>query len=149
MWRAPAATAFESRFRKITRSGPGGSGNVVARSAPISMSAPRSSELVEGLRDGGERPLRRLVQRGLQQSVYQAERVFDRTRRTVGDERGQERGLQLVRDKRREVLERLVPSGEPDSHARQALLGRAAPQDRRQSRQRRLEPRVDTATVDN
>ena len=42
----------------MTRSGSGGIGSVVARSAVISTSAPRSStSLVEGLRGGDERPL--------------------------------------------------------------------------------------------
>ena len=114
------------------------------------MSARRSSTAcVEALRDGGERRLPRFALRGLEQRIDEVERVLDGRRRVVGDERGLERGLQLVRDERREVLERLVALGELDRRSRQALFGRAAPDDRRERDQRRLDLRVETAAVEN
>ncbi|MDX6410622.1 MAG: hypothetical protein QOE91_138, partial [Gaiellaceae bacterium] len=51
-----------------------------------------------------ERFLVRFVVRGLEQRVDEVERLLERARRVVSDERGLERRLQFVCDERREVL---------------------------------------------
>ena len=57
--------------------------------------------------------------------------------------------VELVRDERREILERLVAPGKLERRSRQALFGRTPPDDRRQRNQRRLDLPVQTATVEN
>src|SRR4029077_1832877 len=94
--------------------------------------------LLEALRHRGERLLTWLAPRRLEQRVDEKDRVLDRPGGVVGGERGFERGLQLVRDERREILERLVALGKLDRRSRQALLGGTPPDDRRQRNQRRL-----------
>src|SRR6185503_5342843 len=59
------------------------------------------------------------------------------------------RSLQLVRDERREILERLVALGKLDRRSRQALFGSTPPDDRCQGKQRRLELQVETGSVED
>ena len=111
------------------------------------------AEILDGLREAlrhrGERLLTWLAPRGLEQRIDEQDRVLDRPGRVVGGERGLERGLQLVRDERREVLERLVALGKLDRRSRQPLFGRSPPDDRRERDQRRLDLPVQRATVEN
>ena len=78
----------------------------------------------------GERLVARSAPRRLEQRIDEKDRVLDGSGRVVGDERGFERGLQLVRDERREILERLVAPGKLERRSRQALFGRPPPDDR-------------------
>src|SRR5262249_1114780 len=89
-------------------------------------------------RPGGERRFTRSAPRRLEQRIDEEDRVLDGLRRIIRDQRAEERGLQLMRDERGEVLERLVALRELDRRSSQALLGRTTPDDRRERGQRGL-----------